>query len=47
MPHGELSPQSEAFIAPPRGETHATEVVGDKLKVPKANGFAEGESTAC
>jgi hypothetical protein len=35
-----------AFIAPPRGEAQAAEVVSDELEVPKANGFAKGESTA-
>jgi hypothetical protein len=29
------------------GEARATEVVGDELKVPKANSFTEGESTTC
>jgi hypothetical protein len=31
---------------PPRGEAQTIEVVGDELKIPKANGFVEGESTA-
>jgi hypothetical protein len=31
---------------PPGGEAQSTEVVGDELKVPKMNSFAEGESTA-
>jgi hypothetical protein len=31
---------------PPGGEAEIVEVVGDELKIPKANGFVEGESTA-
>jgi hypothetical protein len=29
------------------GEAQTAEVVSDELKVPKANGHAEGESTTC
>jgi hypothetical protein len=44
---------AESFIlahcgdeAPDAGEAQTAKIVGDELKVPKANGFAEGESTA-
>jgi hypothetical protein len=43
----QISPHDKngAFIAPPGREAQGTEVVGDELRVPKANGFTEGEST--
>jgi hypothetical protein len=39
--------EGDAWVAPPGGEAHTTKIVGDELNVPKANRFAEGESTAC
>jgi hypothetical protein len=39
--------EGSALVAPPRGEAQVAEVVGDKLKPPKVNGFIEGEATAC
>jgi hypothetical protein len=33
-------------VAPPRREAQTAEIVSKGLKVPKANGFAEGESIA-
>jgi hypothetical protein len=38
--------ESGAFVTLPGGKAQAAEVVGDELKVPKANGFTEGQSTA-
>jgi hypothetical protein len=38
--------ESGACVAPPRGEAQSAELVDDELKVPNANGFTEGESTA-
>jgi hypothetical protein len=37
--------EGDAWVAPPRREAQATEVVGNELKAPKANGFTEGEAT--
>jgi hypothetical protein len=33
----ELSHENSAFVAPSRGEAQATEVIGDELKILKAN----------
>jgi hypothetical protein len=41
-----VEPMKTMPLLPPWGEAQAAKVVGDELKVPKVNGFAEGESTA-
>jgi hypothetical protein len=41
-----VEPMKTVPLLPPGGEAQASKVVGDELKVPKVNGFAEGESTA-
>jgi hypothetical protein len=34
-----------AWVVPSGREAHATEIVGDELKAPKVNGFANGQAT--
>jgi hypothetical protein len=42
-----VEPMKVVPESPPYGEAQTVKVVGDEGEVPKANGFAEGESTAC